>query len=163
MKTAILLVISFVLGVLIAIPLLEYLTPPADVRCEGPLQGITRMGHWTCKYMPDEKLHSEGDYRNGKQHGKWVYQYENGQKKAEGDFNNGNRVKEWTEWYENGQETSQGEYNQLGKRSGPWKFWRENGNLECEGAYRNDVQIGVWTYYKENGEEAGTLNYGEGN
>ena len=45
---------------------------------------------------------SEGDYKDGKRHGKWVEWHKNGQKKSEGTYVEGQKEGEWREWSESG-------------------------------------------------------------
>ena len=79
-------------------------------------------------YYPDSKVKSEGELKNGKMHGKWIYYYENGKKWSEGNFKDGQEEGLRTTYYENGQKRYEGLFRD-GVRTGDWKFWDESGKL----------------------------------
>lgn len=61
----------------------------------------------------DEKgnLKQTGSFRNGKNHGKWVWYYENRIKKLEGVFDNGVREGWWITFDKNGDTLNRSYYN----------------------------------------------------
>jgi antitoxin component YwqK of YwqJK toxin-antitoxin module len=79
-------------------------------------------------YYPDNKIKSEGEFKNGKMNGKWTYYYENGKKWSEGYFKEGIEEGLRTAYYENGKKRYAGLFRD-GKRTGEWKFWDESGKL----------------------------------
>ena len=46
-------------------------------------------------YYPDGKLASEGEYRDGKEHGPWKDYHPDGRLAAEGDYESGQKIGEW--------------------------------------------------------------------
>ena len=79
-------------------------------------------------YYLNGKLHSEGEIKNQKEEGFWIYWHENGTKAREGSFKNG-------------------------KREGTHKYWYPNGTIRGEGNFKGDQYDGKWTMYKEDGSE----------
>lgn len=133
-----------------------------DIEGIGEWKDLRRNGHWVYYYQTVDgergPMHSEGDYENGQQVGKWTYFYPNGQKKAQGEYKDGLKHSLWTIWYEDGQKKEEGKYD-LDREVGHWRFWYENGQERCNGKYDNGDQVGKWSYYKKNGESAGVLHY----
>jgi len=94
-------------------------------------------------YYKDGQKKKEGNYKDGKQHGKWTEWYSNGQKKSEGTFKGvvdrwGNTKKDgvWTYWYENGQKKYEVTYKD-GKQHGKYIEWYSNGQKKVEGRSLN--------------------------
>ncbi len=51
-----------------------------------------------------------GSIKNGKNNGKWIWYYSNGNKKMEGNFNMGSREGEWITYDKNGKKLSKSNY-----------------------------------------------------
>jgi antitoxin component YwqK of YwqJK toxin-antitoxin module len=123
----------------------------------------------------DSIIKKEGGYNKNKlKHGKWIYEYESGQKCCEKTYDNGKQTDIEYKWYENGQKESEIPYNN-DKMDGVWHHWHNNGKKKWETTYRNgrtkgyliewykngnkkyegrlkDVfRVGEWTYYNEDG------------
>ena len=80
------------------------------------------------RYYSNHKKEMEGEYKNNKRNGNWVYYYKNGKKWSEGTFIDGLDNGKRNVYYENGQKRYEGYYDK-GKESGIWKFWDEGGKL----------------------------------
>src|ERR1700744_1043065 len=94
-------------------------------------------------------LDSYGYKLFGKEEGKWIAWYENGNKLKEGEYKNGLKEEKWITWWENGKKQDEGEYkNEL--REGNWITWWESGNKYNEGGYKNGVSEGKWITWWEN-------------
>lgn len=98
---------------------------------------------------------------NGKEDGKWVYYYDNGNKKAEGKYLKGKQQGNWKFYYPNGKIKQQGNYS-LGKLTGSWKWYYDNGYLLKEEFYIYGKQDGEAIEYSELGEIISKGNYIEG-
>jgi len=80
------------------------------------------------RYYSNKQKQMEGEYKDSKRDGDWVYYYENGNKWSEGSFVDGLDDGTRTVYYENGKKRYQGEYDK-GKQVGVWKFWDESEKL----------------------------------
>ena len=74
--------------------------------------------------------------------------HHNGQKEAEGEFRDGKQHGRWTWWYEDGQMEKEGEYRD-GEAFGTWAAWHSNGQKEVEGEFKDGElrgeAAGTWT------------------
>jgi antitoxin component YwqK of YwqJK toxin-antitoxin module len=84
--------------------------------------------------------------------------YPNGQKRIEGEFEDGKRHGKWYYWYENGNMWSEGSFKN-GRRDGPGITYHENGEKYVVGTYDNDQRINIWRFYDENGELLKEIDY----
>ena len=107
------------------------------------------IGYWWS--TPQKKV--EGEWCEGKTHGKRINWYENGTKEAEGDYRDGKRHGKWTCWYENGHKDNEGKFRN-GKRHRKWIWWHENGKKEAEWEYRDAERHGKCTLWHNNGKLA---------
>ncbi len=64
--------------------------------------------------------------------GKNLCGWDNGQKAIEGNWKDGREDGKWTRWYVNGQKKSEGNYKD-GKNDGKSTSWYENGQIKAEG------------------------------
>lgn len=80
------------------------------------------------KYYPNKQKQVEGEYKNDKRNGHWVYYYQNGNKWSEGSFADGLDDGKRTVYFENGNIRYIGFYDK-GKKVDGWKFYDENGKL----------------------------------
>ena len=123
--------------------------------------------------------------KGGKDHGKTVSWYENGQKQIESHSRNGKMhglfrswnkegklVKEQTykdgkpdgvgiAWYENGQKMEEVKYKE-GKFDGVGIAWYENGQKKHEVNYKNGKKDGVLTQWHESGRKSMESHYKDG-
>ena len=106
----------------------------------------------TCKY---KNIFLIGDTNNqeldGKEHGTWIWWYENGQKEYETNYKNGKKHGKMIGWHGNGQKAWEDEYKD-GKEHGKWTWWNDNGQKNYEGEYKNGKSIKV-KYFDENENE----------
>ncbi len=138
---------------------------------EGSFKNGKRDGYWRYTNVMSNQVDSEGTYKNGLKHSKWIRRWPNGNLYRSMEYNNGLPVGEWYEmnengkrqigycsfkngdgvWrrmYENGQESEIGTFSN-GLKTGKWKYYYENGNLKVEGAYNNGNRTGDWKFYSE--------------
>ena len=95
---------------------------------------------------------AEGEYRDGKEYGKWTYWHENGQKSWEAEFRDGKEHGKVTYWYENGQKRGEGEWRD-GQAHGKYISWHVGGQKSGEGEYRNGKKYGKFTRWHKNGQK----------
>ena len=93
-------------------------------------------GHKKIYYL-NGQLSGQGEIKNKKENGLWIYWHENGQKAREGSFDEG-------------------------KRTGTHTYWYPNGNLRGVGNFKNDKYDGKWTMHKEDGSETIEQFYKDG-
>ncbi|MBS1666863.1 MAG: hypothetical protein JST58_05740 [Bacteroidetes bacterium] len=79
-------------------------------------------------YYLNGQLYAQGEIKNKKENGVWVYWHENGQKAREGSFAEG-------------------------QRTGTHTYWYPNGHIRGVGNFKNDKYDGKWTMYKEDGSD----------
>ena len=94
----------------------------------------------------------KGRFENGKEVGKWIGYWENGQKWLEGNYINGEKDGYWTFWWNNGNKRDNGMYK-LGKPIGVWKGWWQNGNKYSELIFNNNGQKVLSKCWYKNGTE----------
>jgi len=107
---------------------------------------------------------AEGQFKNNKYIGKWLFYNPSGQLIAKGVYKESDGKEKgstgipikgreglWQFWHENGQLEEEGSFVN-GKREGLWRFWYENGQLKQEGSYVNGEREGLWRFWYENGQ-----------
>ncbi len=72
--------------------------------------------------------------------GKWIYWYENGQKRIEENYKDGGKTGLVTIWFENGQKREEG-YLKNGIKDGLYTEWYENGQKKNETNYKDGKVI----------------------
>ncbi|MBZ0245581.1 MAG: hypothetical protein K8H85_06525 [Cyclobacteriaceae bacterium] len=87
--------------------------------------------------------------------------YLSGQLSGQGEIKNKKEDGLWIYWHENGQKAREGSFKQ-GKRTGTHTYWYSNGNLRGIGSFKNDKYDGKWTMYKEDGSETIEQFYKDG-
>ena len=84
--------------------------------------------------------------------GKYLCQYNNGQKKKEGNYKDGRLIGKWTIWFNNGQKKEEGNYKD-GKLDGTWTWWNKNGQKVRQKNYKNGKLDGkLIEWFQFNGE-----------
>ena len=68
-------------------------------------------------------------YKQGKDHGEWLFYYKNGNLMTKGSFDSGKKIGSWKYFYENGKIHKQHFYDSEGNRSGVWKTFSESGEV----------------------------------
>jgi uncharacterized protein len=88
----------------------------------------------------------------GSREGHWKEFYSNGTLKGEGDYKDDKRVGEWIFYYPDGNKEEIGKFTNSGKKTGIWKWFFEDGQLKIEEGYKNDLLDGLHTEYDETGK-----------
>ena len=83
------------------------------------------------------------------------------QKKSEGEYKDGKQEGRWIEWWINGQKMSEGNYKD-GKKDGNWTWWFMEGGNQCVGEYKDGSEVGNWVLWDENGERIFSGDYKDG-
>jgi antitoxin component YwqK of YwqJK toxin-antitoxin module len=113
----------------------------------------------------------EGNYKNGKQDGEWIYYQRNGELKGKGKFINGDgtdigksgvpkdgRDGLWIFYFENGKIKEEATYKN-GKIDGFFKLYWINGTLSEESNYKDGILSGTRNLYYSNGKIKQTINF----
>lgn len=88
--------------------------------------------------------------------------FPNGEKEVEGEYKDGKKDGKWIYWYpENGRKWSE-EYYSNGVRNGKTIVWYKSGEKEYEGEYKNGVPHNEWIYYDADGKKIQTTYYENG-
>lgn len=91
------------------------------------------------QYHPNGKKYIEGGYKDDLRDGFWASWYDDGQLWSEGEFRNGKSHGRRTVYHPNGQKYYEGTFD-MGKRTGVWVFYNEEGlkikevNYDTQGA-----------------------------
>lgn len=91
-------------------------------------------------YYLNGQLYAQGEIKNKKENGFWIYWHYNGQKAREGNFDNGQRTGTHTYWYQNGQMRGVGNFKN-DKYDGKWTTYNEDGSGPIEQIYKAGVLI----------------------
>lgn len=121
-------------------------------------------GPWK-EFYEDGQMRSEGNYRQGKQIGKWRYYHPNGNLEQEGNFNNqGNADGNWV-WYYDDTKVLREENFLNGQTEGIFTEYDENGKVIIQGEYVDGLEEGIWKYrvgdHREEGTYRGGMRNGE--
>ena len=116
---------------------------------------------------------AEGQFKNNKYTGKWLFYNPSGQLIAKGVYKesdgkekgstgvpNKGREGLWRFWHENGQLKQEGSYVN-GEREGLHRSWHDNGQLKEEGSYVNGKAEGLYRMWHDNGQLEGKGVYKE--
>jgi antitoxin component YwqK of YwqJK toxin-antitoxin module/poly(3-hydroxybutyrate) depolymerase len=133
-------------------------------------------------YKNGQKIR-EGEFKDGKKHGKWTYWYENGAIEREEEFKDGRAHGKWKRWDENEIKIGEGEFREGsgkfvgwygngnkeneetfedGKKHGKWRYWYENGNREREESYKNDRLNGKNMGWFKGGKKSFEIEFKDG-
>ncbi|MGE0561361.1 MAG: toxin-antitoxin system YwqK family antitoxin [Flavobacteriales bacterium] len=85
------------------------------------------------------RLLQTGNFKEGKNHGKWTWFYQNGRKKLEGSFNMGSREGVWLTFDKNGDTLNKSYYIQ-DKLNGPFITYKKGSPIDTT-IYINDVEV----------------------
>ena len=88
-------------------------------------------------YSEQGQVLQTGDFRDGKNHGKWIWYYPNGKKKMEGRFNMGSREGEWFTYNNKEQVLTKSNYKN-DKLEGIVTVFDETQNIVSQTLYLND-------------------------
>jgi antitoxin component YwqK of YwqJK toxin-antitoxin module len=93
--------------------------------------------------------------------GKKIGWHENGTKSLEGEYKDGKEEGTWIFWHKNGTKYSEREYKE-GKEEGKMIIWRKNGNKFLEGEYKEGKEEGKMIIWHKNGDKFLEGEYKEG-
>ena len=105
----------------------------------------------------------EGNYKDGKEDGLWVWWYENGQKSMEGNYKDGKAVGLHVNWYENGQKMLEQNFKEEGGKNFPIPDglevgWHENGQKKLEQKWKEgNVVKGSEKFWNSKGEPVDSI------
>ena len=97
-------------------------------------------------------------YQDGKEEGKFVQYFDNGNIRCEKYYKNGKLNGPEQVYWDNGKFSRSGKYIN-GKREGTHTSWYENGNILRLGNFKNDIHVGVHTTWLENGVKKEELDF----
>lgn len=80
-------------------------------------------------YHTNGNLKSKQSYKNGLDHGEWIFYFQNGIIQTMGTFNEGIRIGKWEYFYENGSIWKEQFYDSKGNRVGRWNTYDLTGDL----------------------------------
>ncbi len=108
----------------------------------------------------------QGEYRNGRQVGKWTEWHENARKEGEGELQEDGTGFEM-HWYPNGQKKSEGPGKYLAEhhchgKHGKWVTWNEAGQKAAETCFRDNELHGTMTLWYPNGKKKLEAEYADG-
>lgn len=71
-------------------------------------------------YFSDSKLESVREYKDGKDHGEWIFYYDNGNIATEGSMKENKKIKNWKYYFYSGELQYLHNYDEDGNRIGLW-------------------------------------------
>ena len=92
----------------------------------------------------------QGEFKNGKREGIWVWENKNGHLNTKGFYKNGKEDGTWITYFDNGQLSDKGDYKN-GKKEGTWFRYWDKVQLMSKGDYKNGKKDGAWVSYSNNG------------
>jgi antitoxin component YwqK of YwqJK toxin-antitoxin module len=93
------------------------------------LDGLPYSGSCSTFYKESKKHYSIQRYKQGRDHGEWLFYFENGNLMTKGSFDYGKKIGPWLYFYGNGKIHKQHFYDSEGNRSGVWKTFSESGEV----------------------------------
>jgi len=98
----------------------------------------------------------EGEFKQYKKTGPWIFWYPSGQKRWEGTFLEDLEEGEERAWYENGELQYEGSASK-GLREGVYSFYYETGQLWWRGTYVKGKKHGEFEYFRPDGKRDSKL------
>ena len=132
----------------------------AGVLSGDPLSKVPIEERWKSLSAYNSRRQSVGDWE-GKRDGFRTLWHDNGVKKGEGEFRNDKKQGPWIWWYESGQQRWQGSYVD-DRPDGFERAWYSNGQLEYEGSFKDDKRDGLFVRNFETGQPELRGEYKEG-
>ncbi|HRY31527.1 MAG TPA: hypothetical protein P5531_01005 [Bacteroidales bacterium] len=111
------------------------------------------------EYSEDGKVIARGEYLDGLEQGKWIYDY--GDHREEGTYLNGQRDGEWQYYYENGNRGFEGKFVE-DLPDGRHVYYWESGLKKDEGVYVMGEREGDWIKYNPDGTPFLIVTYRKG-
>ena len=93
-----------------------------------------------------------GQFRDGKEEGRWTWWHKNGRKSTEGEYRTGRLEGVWTTWYDNGQKHVEDRWRN-GVQDGQQTKWYTNGQLQMQGEWERGRPVGRWAFRHKDGRE----------
>ena len=113
------------------------------------------------RYFLNGYISEKLNIQDGKLHGPYTKQHENGTKRAQFSYLNGSMEGPHLQWYDNGKVHKQGAWKG-GKPDGPWGVYHENGAKKYQGTYQNGGKEGLFTYWDEKGNKEQEITLASG-
>ena len=131
---------------------------------------LEQTGKTHTPFYGEDQIYSEGNYKNGKKEGEWIfYDYDNNPA-AKGNYKDGKANGEWITYdeetqftgkvigyYNNGELKSKRNYKD-GKKEGEWIFYYKNGQIKLKEYYKTG-QILYKVNYKDGVQNGKTISY----
>ena len=116
--------------------------------------------HGSAKYYESDtgKLGSEGNYKNGKKDGVWIFYFKNGNKKWVGNYKDDQISGELIQYEENGIIISKENYED-GKLVGKYEYYHDNGRLRLTGELLDGKDNGEKISYWSNSNKKSVENF----
>ena len=126
--------------------------------------GITKQtgekeGKWIFLYNNQEKK-AEGEFINGFKEGEWIYYFITGEVEQKGFYKKGELDKEWSWWAISGERLRTENYN-YGMQDGYFLEKNIQGQTLLKGVYKNGLKEGFWIYHVNDHREEGNFINGE--
>ena len=118
-----------------------------------------KQGKWIFFYDDHEKK-SEGFFVNGLKEGEWIYYFISGEVEQKGFYRNGQLDKEWNWWSISGEILRTENYD-FGKEEGEFIELNIEGKTISKGVYKNGLKEGFWIYHVNDHREEGKFINGE--
>ena len=80
-------------------------------------------------YFSESKIESIREYKDGRDHGEWVFYYQNGNIATKGNMKNGKKVAKWIYFYETGEKHLEHNYNDSGNKHYFLEFTKQGDTL----------------------------------
>ncbi|MDP4266946.1 MAG: toxin-antitoxin system YwqK family antitoxin, partial [Bacteroidota bacterium] len=112
------------------------------------------------EYFETGELRGEGNYKNDRRIGKWIFYHRNGKIEQTGTYIEGEIPDgEWKWFYESGK-LLKSEIFKRGLLEGLLKEYTDSGNVITEGKYQDDLKEGEWFYDMNDHKEIGSYKSG---
>ncbi len=95
--------------------------------------------HW----LANGKKMSEGEWRDGKEHGAWILYWRNEKKREKAQYRKGRKHGPETLWHQNGKIAGEVKYFDGKKHGKSVEFWG-GGKKRSDGSYYDGKKIGTW-------------------
>jgi antitoxin component YwqK of YwqJK toxin-antitoxin module len=111
---------------------------------------------------PNGKLFVEGQFRRGRQHGEWIYYFDNGQLNRKATYKDGKPDGPREVFREDGTRWAKRTFKE-GMRDGEWITYDKSGEKPiAEEHYDNGKPDGIWKFWYPNGQQRQQLSLKQG-
>ncbi|MEM7039396.1 MAG: hypothetical protein AAF570_20655 [Bacteroidota bacterium] len=127
---------------------------------QGEMKDGKKEGTWMFR---DEfrRLTAMGSYLNDSMHGTWFMYYPNGVTRGAGPMRGNAEQGHWILRREDGTKESEGTFKD-GIREGEWTYYHANEQKMSEGRLTNENRVGKWNFYYASGQKKETRVYENG-